>query len=88
VHDPVATFLYVHPLAQHTAVNPAKAALHFVGSGVEPPLPATSRPEQSPRPTACQPEAAGVGAGAGAAAQVYIWPGFAPPVHAPVATFL
>jgi hypothetical protein len=87
VHEPVATFLYVQPVVQHTAVLPAKLALHFDGSGLGPLVPATSRPGQSPKPTDCHPAPAGVGAGA-VAAQVYIWPGLAPPVHEPVATFL
>ncbi len=90
VHEPVATFLYVHPVVQHTAVLPAKLALHFDGSGLGPLLPATSRPGQSPSPTDCQVPSVGAGSGVvtGWAAQVYIWPGFAPPVHDPVATFL
>ena len=92
MHAEVTTLLYVQPLAQHTAVLPAKLALHLTGSGLAPALPAKSRPGQSPTPTSCQvPLAAGGGAaggGATAAAQVYIWPGFAPPVHAAVATLL
>jgi hypothetical protein len=87
VHDPVGTFLYVQPVVQHTAVLPAKFALHFDGSGLGPLVPATSRPGQSPKPTDCQPPPAGIGAGA-VATQVYICPGLAPPVQDPVGTFL
>ena len=77
VHEPVATFLYVQPVVQHTAVLPAKFAPHFVGSGFGPLLPATSRPGQSPMPTDCQPPLVGggggaTGVGAAWAPQVYI----------------
>jgi len=88
VHEPVATLLYVQPVVQHTAVLPEKLALHLDGSGFGPLVPATSRPGQSPRPTDCQPPPEGGGTGVAVAAQVYIWPGFAPPVHDAVATFL
>ena len=72
-------------MVQHTAVWPAKLALHLDGSGLGPVVPATSRPAQSPNPIACQ---FPPGFEIGVAAHVYIWPGFTPPVHEPVATFL
>jgi hypothetical protein len=79
--------LYVQPVDQQMAVFPVKLALHLAGSGRVPELDATSRPGQSPRPTGCQLGPAGATGGA-AAAQVYIWPGFWPPVQAAVATLL
>jgi hypothetical protein len=65
--------LYVQPVGQHTAVLPAKLALHLAGSGRGPALLPTSRPAQSPTPAACQPPGLAAAAGGGAdATQVYI----------------
>ena len=89
VHEPAATVLYVQPVLQHTAVCPAKFALHLPGSGFGPDVPATSRPGQSPTPTDCQlPVAGAAGVVPWVAAHVYSCPGFAPPVHELAATFL
>ena len=79
----------MQPPDQHTAVKPANYVVHFDGSGLGPVELATSLPGQSPVPALFQLVAnAGGAAGAAATEQVYIRPGFAPPVHDPVARFL
>jgi hypothetical protein len=65
-------------------VKPLKPALHLAGSGVELLLELTSRPGQSPIPTAFQRPEPGVDA----LRQRYILPGLAPPVQEAVTTFL